>query len=97
MWNFNVPKASWLGGQFEPVISLIKAILYRTTGKAQLIWAELEEVLLNIEIILDNRPLTYIEEEIGYPIFTPNTLILGHDVHFSDAAPHESKSETMKK
>ena len=69
----------------------------RTIGKAQLAWVELEEVLLDIKIILNNRPLTYIEEEMGYPILTPNSLILGRDVNFPDAAPPESESETIKK
>ena len=86
-----------MSGQFERLIGLLKAILYRTTGKAQLTWAELEEVLLDIEIILNNRSLTYIDEEIDYPIFTLNSLILGRDVNFPDAAPHESESETIKK
>ena len=71
--------------------------MYRTIEKAQLTWAELEEVLLDIEIILNNRSLTYIDEEIDYPIFTLNSLILGRDVNFPDAAPHESESETIKK
>ena len=71
--------------------------MYRIIEKAQLTWAELEEVLLDIEIILNNRPLTYIEEEIDYPILTPNSLILGRDVSFPDTAPHESESETIKK
>ena len=64
LWKFNVPKEPWRGGRFERLIGLIKASLYRTIGKAQLTWAELEEVLLDIEIILNNRPLTYTEEEI---------------------------------
>ena len=97
LWKSNVPKAPWWGDQFEQLIGLIKASLYRTIGKAQLTLAELDEVLLNIEIILKNRPSTYIEEEIGYPILTPNSLILGRDVSFPDAAPHESESETIKK
>ena len=71
--------------------------MYRIIEKAQLTWAELEEVLLDIEKILNNRPLTYIEEEIDYPILTPNSLILGRDVSFPDAAPHESESETIMK
>ena len=79
---FNVPKAPWWGGQFERLIGPIKASLYRTIGKAQLTWAELEEVLLDIEIILNNRPLTHIEEGIDYPILTPNSFILGPDVDF---------------
>ena len=71
--------------------------MHRTIGKAQLTWAELEEVLLDTEIILNNRPLAYIEEEIDYPILTPNSLILGRDVNLPHAAPHESESETIKK
>ena len=86
-----------MSGQFERLIGLLKAILYRTTGKAQLTWAELEEVLLDIETILNNRPLTCIEEEIDYPILTPNSLVLGCDVNFPYAGPHESESETIKK
>ena len=70
--------------------------MYRAIGKAQLTWAELEEVLLDIEIILNNRPLTYIEKEIDYLILTPNSLILGRDINFLDAAPHESENETIK-
>ena len=96
LWKFNVPKAPWWGGQFERLIGLIKPSLYRAIGKAQLTWAELEEVLLDIEKILNNRPLTYIEKEIDYPILTPNSLILGRDVNFLDAGPHESESETIK-
>ena len=60
-------------------------------------WAKLEELLLDIEIILNNRPLTYIEEVIDYSILTPNSLILGRDVNFPDAARPKSESETMKK
>ena len=97
LWKFNVPKAPLWGGQFERVIGLIKASLYRTIGKPQLTWAELEEVLLDIEIILNNRPLTSIEEEIDYPILTLNSLIFGRDINFPDAAPHESESETITK
>ena len=97
LWKFNVPKAPWWGGQFERLIGLIKVSLYRTIEKAQLTWAELEEVFLDIEIMLNNRPLPYIEKEIDYPILTPNSFILGCDVNFPDAAPHECENETIKK
>ena len=58
---------------------------------------ELENVLLDIDIILNNRPLTYIVEEIDYPTLTSNSLIFGRDINFPDAAPHESESETITK
>ena len=54
--------------------------MYRTIGKVQLTWTELEEILLDIEIVLNNRPLTNIEEETDYPILTPNSLIFRRDV-----------------
>ena len=91
IWNFNVPKAPWWGGQFERLIGPIKTRLYKAIPKAQLTRA------LDIEIILSNGLLTYIEEEIDYPILTRNSLILGRGVNFPDAAPHDSERETMKK
>ena len=80
MRKFQIPKAPWLGDKFERLISLIKASLYSTIGKAQLTWAELGEVLPNIEITLNNRPLGNVEED--YPILVSNILILGCDVNF---------------
>ena len=70
--------------------------MYRTILKATLTWVELEKVLLDIEIILNNRPLTYIEEEIDYPVLTPNSLIFGCDVNFPNAEPLENERETLK-
>ena len=42
-------------GPFVRLTVLIKASLCRTIGKAQLTWAEVEEVWLDIEIIPNNR------------------------------------------
>ena len=69
----------------------------RTIWKAHFTWAELKKFLLDIKIILSNRPLIYIGEEIDYPILTPNSLIPGCDVNSPDAALHESEGETIKK
>ena len=56
-----------------------------------------EEASLDTEIILNNRPLTYIKEVINYPILISNSLIFGRDVNFLYAGHHESESENMKK
>jgi hypothetical protein len=37
----------------------------------------LEEVLLDIEITLNNRPLSYVEDDIQLPILTPQTMTIG--------------------
>ena len=62
------------------MVSLAKNALYKTVGKAKLLWRELEEVLLEIENALNNRPLTYVEDGVEYPILTPNILSIGQNL-----------------
>ena len=69
-WKLKLSSAPWWGGQFERMISLVKNALYKTVGKATLSWRELEEVLLDIENTLNNRPLTYVEDDVEYPVLT---------------------------
>ena len=95
MWKFKIPKAPWLGDKFEWLITLIKASFYSTIGKAQLTWAELGEVLPNIEVTLNNRPLGNIEED--YPILTSNILILGCGVNFPNNAVKTMYKSFMEK
>ena len=42
-------------------------------------WDELELVLLDVEVNLNNRPLTYIKDDIQYSIVTPNSMLLDRD------------------
>ena len=79
-WKLNLSRAPWLGGKFEWLIGLTKQALYITVGKAHLKWAELEEVLLDIEVNLNSRPLTYVEDDIAHQPLTPNSILLGRDV-----------------
>ena len=49
------------------MVSLVKNALYKTVGKATLSWRELEEALVDVENNLNNRLLTYVEDELEYP------------------------------
>ena len=61
-------------------------------------WSELEEVLLDIEVKLKNRPLTYIEEDLEYLVLTPNSVILGRGINLPDDSLEEEKvSDNWKK
>ena len=66
IWKFNLSRAPWWGGQYECLIGLKKQSLYKSIGKSLLTWSELEEVLLDVEVKLNNQPLTYIEEDLEY-------------------------------
>ena len=60
----------------------------RSFGRADITWNAFEEILLDIEIALNNRPLTYVEDDVQLPVLTPNAIMLsqpnllpGEDVH----------------
>ena len=42
------------------------------------LWQELEEVLLDVEITLNDRPLSYVEDDVALPILrpVPNVVLL---------------------
>ena len=59
----------------------MKHCLYKSVPKANLISNELEEILLDIENTLNNRPLCYLKAHIQFSIVTPNTLVYGKDMY----------------
>ena len=51
--------------------------LYKGIGYASLSWNELEEVLLDVEVTLNNRPLCYVEDDVQLPVLAPSAMMLG--------------------
>ena len=64
-WRFNLSKSPWWGGMYERLIKDIKKTLYKTLGKTLLKPEQLEAVIMDIERHLNNRPLTYVESDMG--------------------------------
>ena len=93
VWQFNLSRAPWWGGQFERLVGLVKQTLYRSIGKTSLIFEELEEVLLDVEQTLNNRPLSYVEDDIQLPVLTPNILFFGQN----NLIPSEEESYLVEK
>ena len=62
------------------MVGLVKQCLYKAIGKAKLMKQELEEAILNTEINLNNQPLMYIDDDIQFPVLTPNILIRGQPI-----------------
>ena len=98
-WKFNLSRAPWWGGQFERMVGLVKQSLYKATGYANLNLNELEEILLDIEVNLNNRPLTYLEDDVAFPVLTPNSLIFGQPTTLpeEDCAEDDGYTEMKKR
>ena len=76
-WKFNLARAPWWGGFFERLIGIMKRALSKAVGRSLLTYPELEDVLIDIENCMNNRPLLYQGEEFEQPVLTPNTLLRG--------------------
>ena len=85
------------GGHFARLIGLTKHSLYNSIRRSQLTYNELEEILLNAEINLNNRPLKYVEDDIHLNLLTPNSMILRRDVRTINSTADRDSEEWTKR
>ncbi|XP_068743864.1 uncharacterized protein [Montipora capricornis] len=81
-WNFIMERAPWWGGFWERLVRSIKAPLKKVLGRSTLNFEELRTVLVEIEAVINARPITYMYDDadsISYPL-TPSNLIYGRRV-----------------
>ena len=96
-WQFNLSRAPWWGGQFKRMVGLVKAALNKTIGSGFLSWPELQEVLLDVEVALNNRPLCYVEDHIHFPLLAPNSLIFPQPSVLPELQPRHIKDYDLRK
>ena len=62
-WTFNLVRAPWWGGIFERLARSVKRCLKKTIGGATLTSEELLTVVVEVKMILNCRPLSYVSGE----------------------------------
>ena len=77
-WIFNVPKAPWWGGIFERLVRSVKRCLKKILGLARLTYDELLTALVEVEMVLNSRPLTVVSADDLEEPLTPSHLMVGH-------------------
>lgn len=55
--TFNLEKAPWWGGVFDRLVKSVKRCLKKTISGARLTYEELLTVIIEVEVILNCRPL----------------------------------------
>ena len=85
--RFNLSQAPWWRGQFERLIDLFKQSFYKSIGNRNLTWAELMDVILNIEVTLNSRPLSYLEDDVEQPVLTLTKLLQSNPNDIPEAQP----------
>ena len=82
------------GGFYERLIRDLKKTPYKSLGICHLSFDNLETVIMDIEINMNNRPLTYVESESEEKqVLTPNTLIRGTNIYLIN--DHESDEDEL--
>ena len=75
-WRYIVERSPWWGGFYERLVKSVKRCLKKVLGTARLNYEELLTVLVEIEGVLNSRPLTYPYED-GVSPLTPSHLVIG--------------------
>ena len=103
---FNLEKAPWWGGVFERMIKSTKRCLRKIVGQARFTFDELHTAVVEIEGIINSRPISYLNSgDVEEPL-TPSHLLVGRRVlnlpdnlfQFEhDDADFEVTDETLQK
>ena len=95
-WQFNLSRAPWWGGQFERLVGVFKGAFYKTIGSGLLTYAELCDVVLNVEVELNNRPLDYVEDDLQLPILTPASFLYQRPNRIPELVPWREEADLRK-
>ena len=75
VFNVHVERAPWWGGMFERMVKSTKRCLRKVVGRAKLYYDELSTLLVEIEAVINSRPLTYLSaEDLDEPL-TPSHFL----------------------
>ena len=76
-WKFNVESAQWWGGMWERLVASVKKSIKIVVGIRRITFIELQTLVLEIELVLNNRPIGVDYDDDQEDVLTPNHLIFG--------------------
>ena len=85
------------GGQFERLIGVVKSSMYKVIGGATLTWDELCEVILDVEIQINRRPLSYLENDIELPTLNPTSFLFQRTSDLPESEPWRIEVTDLRK
>ena len=91
-------KAPWWGGFWERLIRSVKRSLKKSIGKGTLNYEELNTILVEVEAIINSRPLTYVLDDQGgiSDTLSPSHLIYGRWITVMPNSQHFEVTSTYQ-
>ena len=88
---------SWRGAFYKQLNGDLKKILYQKLGRSYLTFSGLSRVIKDIEIVFNNRPIQYAEDQVGHRVLTPSIIIHGRDVYLLEELEEADTPSKMDK
>lgn len=80
-WRFIPKKAPWFGGFWERLVGLTKSAIKKVLGRAHISLQVLQTIVVEVEALLNDRPLTYVSHDLNDPEpLTPSHLLSGRRI-----------------
>lgn len=86
-WKMIPPRSPHFGGMWESNIKSLKTHLYRVIGTQLLTYEELQTVLVQIECIMNSRPLTVLSSDPYPEVITPAHFLMSTPLQYLPASP----------
>ena len=81
LWHFIPKRAPWFGGFWERLIELTKSVLKKILGRSHATLESLQTIIVEVEAVLNNRPLTHVSADIhDIDPITPSHLLYGRSI-----------------
>eukprot|EP00117_Sycon_ciliatum_P047422 scpid81855/ scgid33870/ len=75
--------APWMGGFYERMVQTVKRSLRKSIGRSFLTHYEFETLLVEVEAVVNARPLTYVSDDPTQLVITPaHFLCLNPNIGF---------------
>ena len=80
-WKFIPKRAPWYGGFWERLIGLTKTVLKKVLGRSFITLEVLQTLIVEVEAVLNDRPLTYLSADVTDPEpLTPSHMLYGRRI-----------------
>lgn len=94
-WKMIPPRAPHFGGIWEANIKCVKRHLYRVIGSQILSYEEMSTVLIQIESLLNSRPLCLISSEPNPEVLTPAHFLMSTPLQYLPATDVTDEKLTL--
>jgi len=76
---------------------VFKSAFSKAVGNGTLTWSELSEVVFDVEIAINGRRLSYLEEDVELPVLTPSSMLHLRPTQLPELGAHHIQKPDLRK